>query len=280
MNGLRFTTPQTNTQPVFSNNILAPISAAPHIQSNLNPNAPDFSSRASGFVAGAFTPRTQLAAYQNGISSVTPSVYTGVGIGQFAGSLDASNMPIQHGINDIMTSLLSRSTTSLGGLQSSAGNMAFRSVGVAQDAGTPINSPHSSNPSSPTQSTGGVASGVVASAGSGVQAAGAATSVTLSPFPHHVEDRHAKLQPIGTERAQKRSERVSVVGAVPPAGLGGVGVVGGVVGNSGELLWARTDMLQTGPPQPPPPPQVDVMPPNIYYPSEIDLASFNAPVSK
>lgn len=268
MNGLRFTAPQTNTQPVFTNNILAPISATSHIQSNLNPNAPDFSSRAQSFVPGTYTPRTQLAAYQNGMSSVAPSIYTGVGIGQFASNLDSTNMQMQPGINDLMSNLLSRNSN-IGGIQSSAANIAFRSVGVTQDAASPMNSPHSSNPSSPTQSGGGItASGVV---GAGSAQAGA---VAQSPFAHHMEDRHAKLQPIGTERAQKRSERVSVIGTVPPNALGGVGVVGGVVGNGGELLWARPEMLQTGPP-----PQVEpILPTSLYYSAELDLSTYTAPI--
>ncbi|KAK8744128.1 hypothetical protein OTU49_001012, partial [Cherax quadricarinatus] len=195
MNGPRFTTPQTNTHAVFTNNILAPISAAPQIQSNLNPNAPDFTSRSGAFVPPpTFPPSSQLAAFQNGASTVTHSLGSGFGgISQFPAGLDTLSF------ND-MIGIMPRNPPPLAAIPASVGvNAAFRNSGGSQDNSSPLASPHSSNPASPTQT------------------ASAANTGGLAQLP---EERHAKLQPIGTERAQKRSERGAVVG-----GLGGHGTV-------------------------------------------------------
>lgn len=191
MNGPRFTTPQTNPHPVFTNNILAPISAAPQIQSNLNPNAPDFTSRSGAFVPPTYPPRSQLAAFQNGAPTVTPSLGSGFGgIGQFPAGLDAT-LSLPGAFSEVMSGLIPRNPPPLAPIPASVGgNAAFRNSGTSQDSSSPLASPHSSNPASPTQS------------------ASSASAGGLAQLP---EERHAKLQPIGTERAQKRSERLGVV---------------------------------------------------------------------
>lgn len=229
MNGPRFTTPQTNTHPVFTNNILAPISAAPQIQSNLNPNAPDFTSRSGTFVPPTFPPRSQLAAFQNGAPTVTPSLGSGFGgISPFPAGLE---MP--GGLNE-MIGLMPRPQPHLPISTPVVGNAAaFRNSGTSQENSSPIHSPHNSNPASPTQTA----------------AAAAATNAGLAQM--HEEQRHAKLQPIGTERAQKRSER------------GGVGGLSGVVNS--ELMWSMPlpDIMAA-------PPLDHNLPANAYY-SELDM---------
>lgn len=215
MNGPRFTTPQTNPHPVFSNNL--PISAAPQIQSNLNPNAPDFTSRSGAFVPPTFPPRSQLAAFQNGAPTVTPSLGSGFGgIGQFPAGLDGS-LSFPSGFNEMMSGLMSRNPPPLAAIPTTVGGgMAFRNSGASQDGSSPLASPHSSNPASPTQS------------------ASSANTGGLAQLP---EERHVKLQPIGTERAQKRSERGGVGSAV--VGMGGLG--GGVVNNT-DMLWSTMQL--------------------------------------
>ena len=176
MNGPQFTTPQTNTQPVFTNNMNAPISATHQIQSSLNPNAPDFSSRTSSFVSPPFQPRTQISQAQfqnsnnNNVGAICPPIFQNLNL---ASSLDTASAVQNLSFNSHfdVTSLLK------------ANNHAT----VA--ALTPLQqSPQTSTPGSPTS-------------GSALQ---------------H-EERTSKLRPIGTERAQKRSERTGcVIGPPPP----------------------------------------------------------------
>lgn len=240
MNGPRFTTPQTNTHPVFTNNILAPISAAPQIQSNLNPNAPDFTSRSGTFVPPTFPPRTQLAAFQNGAPTVTPSIGSGFSaMNQFPGGLDA-NLSLSGGFGEVIGGLLPRNPPPIAPIPTTmAANNTYRNSGASQDSSPPLNSPHSSNPASPTQS------------------AAAATTGGIAQQP---EERPSKLQPIGTERAQraqKRSEHGGVVGGVS----GGFGVVG-------SDMWPMhlPEMLA-------PPPLEHNLPANPYY-GDLDMTQY------
>lgn len=229
MNGVRFTTPQTNTHPVFTNNMMAPISAAPQIQSNLNPNAPDFTSRSGTFVPSTFPPRSQLAAFQNGAPTVTPSLGSGYGgISQFPGGLDLHT-------ESLIGLMPPRNQPPLAVVPASVGgNAAFRNNAGPQENSSPVHSPHNSNPASPTQTA-------------------AANNAGLAQM--HEEQRHAKLQPIGTERAQKRSER------------GGVGILSG--GMNSELMWSMQlpEMLSA------PPLDHNLPPANAYY-SDLDITQY------
>lgn len=230
MTGPRFTTPQTNPHAVFTNNIM-PISAVTSITSTLNPNAPDFTSRSGTFVPPPnFPPRSQLAAFQNG---VTPTLSSGFGpLSQIPGSLDANFT-------------LSNFSEVMGLLQK------YPPVPTVSGAPSPLTSPHSSNPASPTQS------------------AAAANVGGIAQLP---EERIAKLQPIGHGRpgTQKR------VGAIGTNNAGGnlgaaaaaVGVAGlgnTTVGVNNELLWTMPlpDMLTA------PPPLDHNLQTNPYYSEEL-----------
>ncbi|XP_018026394.1 ankyrin repeat domain-containing protein 17 isoform X3 [Hyalella azteca] len=174
INTPQFTTPQTNTQHVFTSNL--PLSAAPQIQSNLNPNAPDFASRNSNFVSTSFSPRPQMQSrhFQNN-TSVGPVCPPFVGLN--LNSMDASNL-----------SGVPYSPCDVASLLKSCNQGAANSVNIS-----PLQqSPHTSTPGSPT-------------AGSSLQV--------------QQDDRLSKLRPIGTERAQKRSERTGVMVPPPPPPL-------------------------------------------------------------
>lgn len=247
MTGPRFTTPQTNPpHPVFTNNIM-PISAVTSITSStLNPNAPDFTSRSGTFVPPPSfpPPRSQLAAaaFQNG-HVTNPTLSSGFGpLSQIPGSLDANFT-------------LSNFSEVMGLLQKYPPIQPAASVSGAA-AASPLTSPHSSNPASPTQS--------------------AAATASVGGIAQLPEERiHAKLQPIGHGRpGQTGQKRVGQVGnnnvagniGAAAAAVGVAGLGNTTVGVNNELLWTMPlpDMLPA-----PPPLDTHNLQTNPYYSQEL-----------
>ena len=201
LNSPQFTTPQTNTQPVFSNNI----SVTPQIQSNLNPNAPDFSSRANNTFITPTTfsrPAQQLNQgpfLNNSNSNMLNNTNTSVLNNSNANVMNNnnnSNVNNSGGIqtlgNNLMSPMFSNFHNLAGSLDAAANltnfNTPIASFDFLKAAGSHNlaslhQSPQTSSPASPTP--------VLQQQQLMDERLGAASRLPL--------------RPIGTERAQKRS---------------------------------------------------------------------------